>query len=585
MSHANSERRLAAILCADMVGYSSRMHSDETGTLLLLNQVREELFEPLVFKYRGRIFKLLGDGFLVEFPSVADGVECALDFQREVRSRNEKLNPDDGLKFRVGINSGDVIVQDGDVYGDGVNVAARLESIARPGGIALSEAAFRQVMGKVVAVFEDTGFQTLKNITEPVQVFHWPRGASAENSKNIQAGTGLAPPIHPTLLVLPFENSSGNPDFDLFAEGIAEDVIYGVSRFSGFDVIGRFSAFSEKTRQMTLHEFQNDLGVRYVVTGDVRRGAGRVRISVEMTDCSNGVQLWSRRFDRDLGDIFAIEDEISEEIVAALPGQILRAEKERVRRKPPKDMTAYDHVIAGRILHHKVLPEDNREAVSHLEKAIQLDPDYADAYAWKACTLGQSLEFGFVSDSKAVEDEAISMINKALTINEEHLECHRLLCEVHIMFGQMEQAERHNERALSMNSCDPRLLAQKGEVLTWQGKPKEGLEWIQKAMNLDPFGAPGRAHLLGRALHSARRYQDALNAYDLISAPNQRFLAEIAACHAHNGNRTRALEMVQEVLGQNPKFSVQSFASSLHFENAADVQHISEGLSLAGFPD
>lgn len=584
MSQTNPKRRLAAILCADAVGYSGRMEKDETGTLFVLNALRESVLNPTIADHNGRIFKAVGDGFLVEFSSVVEAVECALDIQRNLQKQNKIQEREQQLEFRIGVNLGDVIVQDDDIFGDGVNLAARLETVAKPGGVALSDAAFRQVVGKVVAMFEDAGLQTLKNIAEPVQVFHWSCNKMENNSRDIQAGNGLPPSAEPTIIVLPFANSSGNPQYDMFADGVAEDVIYGVSKYSGFEVIGRFSAFSDKTRRMTMQELHSEIGVRYIVSGDVRRGKDRVRVSIELTDCMTGVQLWNNRFDRELSDVFQIEDEISEEIVAALPGQILRAEKDRVRRKPPRDMTAYDHVIAGRLLHHNVLPDDNREAIIHLEKAIQLDPDYADAYAWKACTLGQSLQFGFASEPKTVESEAIAMIEKALALDEEHLECHRLLSEVNIMFGQLDQAAQHNKRALTQNSCDPRLLAQKGEVLTWQGNAKDGVEWIEQAMKLDPFGAPGRAHLLGKALYTNGQYDDAVRAYAMIATPNHQNLAETAASLARNGNLDEAKELTIEVLRQIPEFSAIAYASKLYFALSTDEHHLRDGLIIAGLP-
>jgi adenylate cyclase len=463
-------------------------------------------------------------------------------------------------------------------------VAARIEQIAEPGGIALSEAAFAQVEGKIVAVFENVGPQDLKNIANPVTVYRWPNDNPTGENALVQSGTGLSLPDKPTIVVLPFENASEHPEYDLLADGISEDLIYGISRFSGMEVIGRYTSFSYKGRHPSVQEIRRELGARYVVEGSVRRRGENVRVSVELTDSKNGKQLWGNRYNRQISELIAIEDDVVEEIVAALPGRILVAEKERVRRKPPLDMTAYDYMVAGRLNHHKVSLEENKQALEQLSRAIELDPDYAEAYAWKACTLGQSIQFGFAEDRPAAEQEALQMIDKALSLDEDHVECHRLLCEVNMMMRNLDRAEAHNKRALSVNPCDPRLLAQKGEVCVWQGKPEDGVPWIEKAMRLDPFGAPGRAHLLGNALHAARRYQDATHVYAMIPDPSEGCLAEAAACHARAGNEDGARALVAEALRRNPEFSVEKYATGRYFEKSEDTKHLAESLILAGLP-
>ncbi len=574
-------------MCADAVGFSRRMGSDETGTLHLLNALREEVFDPLVADHSGRIFKLTGDGALAVFGSIVEGVECALDIQRKLRGRNETTAPEKQLEFRIGVNLGDVLFQGDDIYGDGVNVAARLEALAPPGGVALSGAAFRHLAGKLVAVFEDTGLRPLKNIVEPIHVYLWPHDDNDGTGKGagVQAGTGLPVSGKPAICIRPFACRGGQDGDDFFGDGIAEDIIYGISRFSGIDVIGRCSAFAERTRHMSVQEMREEIGVRYVVDGSVRRGGGRVRISVELTDSKSGLQVWANRYDHELTDIFAIEDDIVEEIVAALPGQILKAETNRVKRKPPEDMTAYDHVIAGRLHHHAVRPEDNRLAQQHLSRAIELDPEYADAYAWRACTLGQSVEFGFSEDPEAVENEAFAMIDKAMSIDEDHLECHRLLAEVCMMTGKLDQAAVHNERALSMNSFDPRLLAQKGEVLTWQGDAAEGVNWVRRAMELDPFGAPGRAHLLGNALFASGRFEEAVRAYGMIPTPGYRHLAFTAAAQAQAGNLAEARRLALKARQLKPEFSVREVSASLPFRDRTLAVPFADAMKKAGLPD
>jgi adenylate cyclase len=260
------------------------------------------------------------------------------------------------------------------------------------------------------------------------------------------------------------------------------------------------------------------------------------------------------------------------------------AEEKRIRRKPPQQMAAYDYVLAGRIHHHRVTSEDNAEALRMLETAIQLDPGFAEAYAWKACTLGQALQFGFCTDFAATEEEAFAAIDKALSLDENDVECHRLLCEVRMESRRFDQAETHSELALVMNPNDPRIVAQRGELLTWLGRPDEGVEWIEKAMRVDPFGAPGRAHLLGRAFYTARRYAEAIDAFKKIVSPSYMHLAEVAACHARIGDQVCANESAAAALRLNPDFSVDQYMQTRTYQNPADAAHLAEGMREAGLP-
>jgi adenylate cyclase len=481
----------------------------------------------------------------------------------------------------MGINIGDIIVEGDDIYGDGVNIAARLEGLAEPGGICVARNVFDQVKAKVEVGFEDLGEQEVKNIPEPIRVYRW-TNASADPMPGT-LGT-LPLPDKPSIVVLPFDDISGDAGDPYFADGVTEDIITELSRFSNLFVIARNSAFTYKGRAVKAQEIRRDLGVRYIVEGSVRRSGDRVRVTVQLIDSETGSHVWADRYDRELGDIFDLQDELTQAIVATLPGRLLVAEEKRIRRKPPQQMAAYDYVLAGRIHHHRVTSEDNAEALRMLETAIQLDPGFAEAYAWKACTLGQALQFGFCTDFAKTEEEAFAAIDKALSLDENDVECHRLLCEVRMESRRFDQAETHSELALAMNPNDPRIVAQRGELLTWLGRPDEGVEWIEKAMRVDPFGAPGRAHLLGRAFYTARRYAEAIDAFKKIVSPSYMHLAEVAACHARIGDQVCANESAAAALQLNPDFSVDQYMRTRTYQNPADAAHLAEGMREAGLP-
>ena len=571
------ERRLAAILAADVAGYSAMVGHDEEGAIAAFKGCLEAL-APIIGQYGGQVVKTMGDGLLVEYTSVVDAVVSAQAMQRRIAERNRDLPEDRAMRFRIGIHVGDIVVDGDDILGDGVNIATRLEGHAEPGGVVVSGRVHEDVAGKLDLSFHDLGPRELKNIARPVRLYALaPEGGTAP-----PAAPGL--PDKPSIVVLPFDDLSGGAGDAYFADGVTEDIITELSRFSSLFVIGRKSAFTYKDRAVKAQEIRRDLGVRYIVEGSVRRAGDRARITVQLIDSETGNHVWADRYDRELGDMFELQDELIQGIVATLPGRLLLAEEKRIRRKPPQHMAAYDYVLAGRMHHHRVTSEDNAEALRMLETAIQLDPDFAEAYAWKACTLGQAVEYGFCDDAAETEKEAFAAIDKALSLDENDVECHRLLCEVHMESRRLEQAETHGDRALQMNPNDPRIVAQRGELLTWLGRPEEGVEWIEKAMRIDPFGAAGRARLLGRALYGARRYAAAIDAFRKIVSPSYRHLAEIAACHARIGNQAGAAEQARAALRLKPDFTVDRYMRARTYQDPADAAHLAEGLRAAGLP-
>jgi adenylate cyclase len=351
------ERKLAAILAADVVGYSRLMAQDETGTLSALKARRKEVLEPLVARYKGRTFKVAGDGALIEFASAVNAVECAVELQRGMAEANSGAPEDRHIVLRIGVNLGDVMVEGGDLYGDGLNIAARLEGITEPGGILVSGTTYDHAKNKVKAVFEDLGVQALKNITEPVRVFRVRPDGVGEAQR-----PAVALPDKPAIAVLPFTNMSGDPEQEYFSDGITEDILTELSRFRSLLVIARNSSFAFKGKATKVEEIAKELRVAYVVEGSVRKAAGRIRITAQLIDAANGTHLWAERYDRDLEDIFAVQDEVVRTVVASVAGRVDVAGAEVAKRKPPESLVAYDYVLRG-------LEQLNMEGEKHNSEA------------------------------------------------------------------------------------------------------------------------------------------------------------------------------------------------------------------------
>jgi adenylate cyclase len=579
MPETRDERRLTTILAADVVGYSRLMGEDEAGTLAALRQRRKEVLQPLLEKYAGRLIKLMGDGVMVEFASVVNAVQCAVDLQREMERRNETLPDQRRMRLRVGINLGDVIVEDGDLYGDGVNLAARLEALAEPGGICISDTAYHHVSGKTPLGFADLGEHRVKNFSRPVRAHRvlLEEGPAAPE-------TQAKSTEEPSVVVLPFANMSGDAEQDFFADGLTEDIITELSRFRHLFIISRNSAFKYKGKHVDLRQVAQELRVHYVIEGSVRKAGNRVRITVQLIDAERDRHVWAERYDRNLEDIFAIQDEVTSAIVATLPGRLEAASSERVARKLPDNMAAYECVLAGKTLHHRSNAADNAAALRLIDRAIALDPNYAHAHAWKACILGQSWVYGFCEDREATFRQAVEEVQAALALDSNDSDVHRILAAVSLASGQHDKAVYHQDRALGLNPNDDLIVVQQGELLTWLGEPEQGITWIQKAMRLNPYHPERFWNHLGRAYFVARRYGEAAEAFARITAPDHLHHAFLAACHAQMGNEQRAREHVDEVLRRQPGFSVESYLQTLHYKRSSDLDHHRDALLKAGLP-
>ncbi|MET3843335.1 adenylate/guanylate cyclase domain-containing protein [Bradyrhizobium sp. OAE829] len=581
------ERRLAAVLAADMVGYSRLMEVDETGTLARLKTHRIELIDPSITKNHGRIIKTTGDGMLVEFRSVADAVLCAAEIQRRMARRNADVSPARWIQFRIGINLGDVIVEDNDIFGDGVNVAARLEMLAEPGGICVSGAVRDQVGQRLDNVaFEDLGEQSVKNIVRPIRVFRVRLDADSEVAPHGAKDAAVAAPASkkPSIAVLPLANMSGDPEQEFFSDGLTEDIITELSRFRDLLVISRNSTFVHKGKAVNVREIAREFGVDYVLEGSVRKARDRVRVTVQLIDAETDQHVWAERYDRELEDIFAIQDEITHAIVATLPGRVEAARHDRAKRKPTESMAAYECVLAAKVRHHRSTREDNAEAQRLLDRALALDPNYAHAHAWKACVLGQTWVYGWCADRDATFDQVAAELEVTLALDDNDSDVHRILAALNLNRNDHDKAAYHQERGLALNPNYDLVVVQQGELLTWLGRPEEGIDWIKKAMRLNPYHPERFWSHLGRACYCAEKYADAIEAFSRITRPDYTHHAFLAATFAQMGNAVAAAAHAAEVLKSEPTFSVAVYLATQHYKHAIDRQRHEAGLLKAGLP-
>jgi adenylate cyclase len=582
MGMAGVERRLVAVLAADVVGYSRLMEVDEEGTLARLKTHRQELIDPAIAKNRGRIIKSTGDGLLVEFHSVVNAVQCASEIQTRMARRNSDVSAARAIQLRIGINIGDVIIEDGDIFGDGVNIAARLESLAEPGGIYVSSAVRDQVGDRLDIAFEDVGEQTLKNMTRPVRVYRIAASAPG-GAEPIAAEAKMG--ARPAIAVLPFANMSGDPEQEFFADGLTEDIITELSRFRDLLVISRNSVFVHKGKPVKVQDVAREFAVNYVVEGSVRKVGNRVRVTVQLIDGESDTHVWAERYDRELQDIFAIQDEVTAAIVATLSGRVEAAAHERVKRKPTENMAAYECVLAGKVLHHRSARDANTEALRLLNHAIELDPKYAHAHAWKGCVIGQSWVYGWCADGDAALKQIAEALELALSLDNNDPDVHRILAALNVNIDDLDRAAYHQERALNLNPNNDLIVVQQGELLTWLGQAQEGVEWIRRAMRLNPYHPERYWNHLGRAQYTARAYAEAVASFSRITKPEYTHHAFLAAASAQMGNATAAKAHAREVVRLDPAFTIAKHLKVLHYRHDADRDHHRAGLAAAGLPE
>jgi len=489
------ERRLAAVLAADVAGYSRLMGADEEGTLARLKVARKTLVDPTLAKHRGRIVKTTGDGMLVEFSSAVDAVRGAVEVQSGMAEQNASMPLDVRIEFRIGIHVGDIIIDDNDIFGDGVNIAARLEGIAEPGGICISDDAQRQVRGKVDVAFEDMGSQTLRNIAEPMRAWRVRAGevSAPEIAKQASAGSRLplALPDKPSIAVLPFQNMSGDPEQEYFADGMVEDIITELSRFRGLFVIARNSSFAYKNRAVDIKLVGRELGVRYVLEGSVRKSGRRVRITGQLIEASTGAHLWADKFEGELQDAFDLQDKVTVSVIGAIAPRLVEAEVERARRKPPDSWDAYDFYLRGLALYGQRNAEANEQALPLFRKAIDLNPEFGLAYTRAAACLALKPTFGGVALTDGERSEAIRFNDRALTLEPADS---FVLGWASLIFaftiGDLERGSDYVDRALALNPNLSNAWNARAWISSCLGKPggfERSLEAFDRAIRLNPF--------------------------------------------------------------------------------------------------
>ncbi len=589
------ERRLSAILAADVVGYSRLMSKDETGTLERLKSLRRVLVQPKIAERGGRIVKLMGDGLLAEFPSVVEAVQSAIDIQQEVTEREPDISDDRRIRLRIGINLGDIIVEGSDIYGDGVNVAARLEALADPGGIFISGTVFDHVKGKVSLDFEDLGEQQVKNIDDPVRVYRVVLDSGTNEGKaagtSPSSATVLELPDKPSVAVLPFNNMSDDPEQDYFADGISEDLITALSKIRWFFVIARASTFTYKNRAVDVTQVAKDLGVRYVLEGSVRKGGNRVRITAQLIDATTGQHVWAERYDRELADIFALQDEMAQTIVGAIEPELGAAERERAARKAPENLDAWETYQRGLWHMWTFLEEDNAEARRLFRRARELDPKFALAFAHEAYSHYVTVIMGWTDDPDASLAAGMTAAKKALALDDKDAVAYFALGRVQTMLGEHDSAIAALESSLALKPSFAQANHGLGMAQAFAGQLDDAIDSFGRAERLSPRDPLLWAFTIthGLACILARDNETALQlARQTLQIPRASGYwphAVLAASLAHQDQIGEARAAVVEALRAKPNLSLSYLKSTLLTKQPEGLNPYLDGLRKAGLPE
>jgi len=572
------ERRLAAIMATDVVSYSRLIRADEEGTLAALQALRADLIDPRIAEHNGRIVKLMGDGMLVEFASVVDAVHAAVETQQAMIDRNAGVPADKRIELRIGINLGDVVIDGDDIQGDGVNLAARLEGMAEPGGLCVSGMVYEGVRDRIDVPFDDLGNREVKNIDRPVRVWQWVADGSAAVMFR-RTDEPLPLPDKPSIAVLPFTNMSGDPEQEYFADGMTEDIITELSRFRELFVIARNSSFSYKGKSVKVQSIGADLGVAYVVEGSVRKAGNRVRVTAQLVETGTGNHAWAERFDRDLEDIFAIQDEITRAIVTALTRRLETAGIDRAMRGNPQNMAAYELYLRGRHLADRFNLKDVEDGLLYLKEATALDPNFARAQAYLAwLTVAQTWWKPDLADQL---DDALTIARQAVELDREDSLCHSLLSIVHLFRQEYAQAEACVERAEALNPNDYWEGMVRCHVLCHLGYSEEALAKIRSIERYEPYPPNWLWDTLGIILYDLGRFEEAADVFRRLTSLNWWNHAYIAACFGQLGRQEEAqkhLELFQEMSPENPlEFTTEH-------KNISNRERWLEGLRKAGLP-
>lgn len=567
-------RRLAAIVAADIAGYSRLIGLDEEGTVRALQDHQQALF-PAIREHGGTVINTAGDSVLAEFGSVVAAVRAAVAMQELMAARNADVDTSRRLEFRIGVNQGEIIAEQNDVYGDGINVAARLQTLAAPGGIAISGRVHEDIAGKLDLSWSDAGEQSLKNIARPVHVWH------RAQSGQVQTPTP-ALPDKPSVAVLPFDNMSGQADDTFFSDGMTEDIITGLTRFRSLFVVARNSSFAFRGKQVTLTEIGRQLGVSYILEGSVRRSGERVRINAQLIEVASGAHIWADRYYRSLTEVFDVQDEVATTIVSTLVGRIEEAKFEQSIRKPAFSLAAYDFLQRGKVAFRGYGDDSNSTACSLFEKAIERDPRYALAHSLLA--LARLALHGYAAAPQQWKDAAATLARRGVELDPQDGSCHRILGHILLYCREYDLAEHHARRAVELNPNDADCAISMGFLLVVRGFPVDGLAWIEKAMRLNPFHPPWYHVQSSAGLYQLGRFSEAARA--LRKAPQiGGWSYRLAACYGQLGLTEEAKREVTAILRADPGFSTgHVIERGVLIERAEDREQLRDGMLKAGLP-
>ena len=584
MAEARVARRLAAILAADVAGYSSLMGHDEEGTLAAFKAHRKELIDPKIAEHRGRIVKNTGDGALIEFASAVDAVRCAMEIQRAMAERNAAIAEDQRVEFRIGINVGDIIIDEDDIYGDGVNIAARVETLASPGAICLSENAYAQVKGKLTIDVSDMGARELKNIAQPVQVY----GVRLDETPTRSA---LALPDKPSIAVLPFVNMSSDLEQDYFADGMAEDIITALSRMRWLFVIARNSSFTYKGRAVDVKKVGREMGVRYVLEGSVRKAGNQVRITGQLIDASTGAHLWANYFDGGLDEIFKLQDQVTASVVGAIAPAVQQAEIERSKRKPTESLNAYDYFLRGMASLHKSNREANSDALKLFYRAIKIDPEFASAYGRAAECYVWNKANDWMRNREEETAEAKRLAQRAVGLGKDDaVALYTAGYAISYVGDDHDAGATLIDRALVL---DPNLAAAwhfSGWVRLFIGEPEPAIERLMRAIRLSPFDAQLGVAKSGVAFGHffLDRYDEACLWAKQALQEQPYFLPALRVAAASNAlaeRQTEAEKAMSQLRELSPGLRLSNLKEVSPFRRTRDFDKYTDGLRKAGLPE
>jgi TolB-like protein/class 3 adenylate cyclase len=638
MTEERARRKLSGILSADAVGYSHLMQEDEATTIRTLENSKT-LMSTLIQQFKGRVVDAPGDNLLAEFGSVVDAAECAVKIQNELKTKNADLPDNRRMPFRIGINLGDVVEEDDRIYGDGVNIAARIEGLADPGGICISGTAYDHVKNKLKLGYEYLGEHSVKNIFEPVRVYRILTDPEAvgkvigekrflgrisrrtaiaaiiillvvagglagwnfylHQSKRIEPAAlnkmAFPLPDKPSIAVLPFTNMSGDPEQEYFSDGTTEDLITDLSKISNLFVIARNSVFTYKGKSVKISQVAEELGVRYVLEGSVRRAEDQVRINAQLIDATTGGHLWAERYDGKMENVFALQDKITQKIVAALKVKLTAGEEKQAAVRETSDPAAYDAFLKGWAHFRRKTPEDFIKAVPYLDEAVERDPNYSRAYAALAAVYWEGARslWGKYLDMSAGEAEMTANIYLAEAMQNPTPLAHWIASDIHRSFGRHQEAITEATRAIALDANDPIGYYAMSNALIWAGNPVGGAEFIKKAMRLDPHYPPDYLYFLGKTQFFMGRYDDALATLEEVKRRNPDYdwvFFYLAATYGHLGREQQAKSAIKMFNERMTKTGLSTILSlqwidAFPFKERKDIERLREGLRIAGVPE